>query len=167
MNYVVPVLIVLSLLFSVFKKVSVYDSFIEGGKEAARLILTLLPYLIAVFVFIEVFEASGLNKYVSKYLGYILHIFGIPNELSELVIIRPLSGSGSLGVLEKILSEYGADSYIGRCASVICGASDTVFYIVAVYLSECKEKKAPFAIPIALFSSFIGVILACFLCRYL
>ena len=167
MNYVIPVLILLTLLFSVVKKVSVYDSFIEGGKEAARLMITLLPYLIAVFLFIEVFEASGLNTYVSKYLGYVLSFFGIPNEISELVVIRPISGSGSLGMLQNIYEKYGVDSYVGRCASAVCGASDTVFYIVAVYLSSSQEKKAPLAIPIALFASFCGVVAACFFCRFL
>lgn len=166
MTYVIPVLLLLSLLFAVWKKASVYDSFVEGGREAARLMVTLSPYLISVFVFIEVFEASGLNVYVCKYLGYVFSVFGIPNELSELIVIRPISGSGSLGVLQNIYEKYGVDSYVGRCASAICGASDTIFYIVAVYLSASSEKKAPLAIPISLFSTFVGTIAACFFCRY-
>lgn len=167
MNYVVPVVLLVSFIVAVIKKISVYDGFVEGGKEAARLIVTLLPYYVGIFILLEVFEASGLNVYVSKYLGFLFSIFGIPNELSELVIIRPLSGSGSMGMLENILTVYGADSYVGRCASVIAGASDTVFYIAAVYLSECKEKTAKFAVPISLISVFIGNVLACFFCRFI
>ena len=167
MKYVIPVIILVTFIIGLIKKVSVYDSFVEGGKEAGRLLISLTPYLTSIFVMMEVFEASGLNFYISKYLGYFFTFFGIPSELSELVIIRPLSGSGSLGILEEILQKYGADSYIGRCASVIGGASDTVFYIAAVYLSECKEKTAPLAVPIALFSTFIGNIAACFLCRFM
>ena len=166
MKYVIPCLILITLIVAVIKKVSVYDSFIEGAKEAAKLIVSLLPFLTSVFVLIEVFEASGLNVYISKYLGYVFSFFGIPRELSELVIIRPLSGSGSLGVLENILLEYGPDSYVGKCASVVCGASDTVFYIVAVYLSASDDKRAPLAVPISLISSFIGTVAACFLCRF-
>ncbi len=167
MNYVVPVIILLTVGAAVIKKISVFDSFVEGGKEAAKLIISLLPFLTSIFLLIEVFEASGLNVYISKYLGYVCGVFGIPEELSELVIIRPLSGSGSLCVLEDIFAKYGADSYVGRCASAVSGASDTVFYIVAVYLSGSEDKRAPLAIPIALAASFIGVVAACFFCRFL
>lgn len=167
MNYVVPVIILLTVGAAVIKKISVFDSFVEGGKEAAKLIISLLPFLTSIFLLIEVFEASGLNVYISKYLGYVFGVFGIPEELSELVIIRPLSGSGSLCVLEDIFAKYGADSYVGRCASAVSGASDTVFYIVAVYLSGSEDKRAPLAIPIALAASFIGVVAACFFCRFL
>lgn len=167
MKYFIPVIIILTLIFAVIKRVSVYDGFVAGGKEAARLIISLLPFLTAVFLLIEVFQLSGLNNYVSKYLGYVFSFFGIPKELSELIIIRPLSGSGSLCVLEEILSEYGADSYVGRCASVISGSSDTVFYVVAVYLSASKDKRAPKAIGISLAASFCGVVAACFFCRFM
>lgn len=166
MNYVIPAILLLSFLIAVIKKIPLYDGFIQGAKESARLILSLLPYYVSIFVLLEVFEVSGINTYISKYLGFIFSLFGIPKEISELVILRPLSGSGSLGVLEKILSEYGADSYIGRCASVVAGAGETVFYIFGVYLSGCKEKRAPLALPISLFSSFVGVIAACFFCRF-
>ncbi len=167
MNYVVPFAIILTLIFAVIKKASVYDGFVLGGKEAARLILNLLPFLTAVFLLIEVFQVSGLNNYISKYLGYVLSFFGIPKELSELIIIRPLSGSGSLCVLEDILNKYGADSYVARCASVISGSSDTVFYVVAVYLSASDDKRAPKAIPISLAASFFGVVAACILCKFM
>ena len=167
MRYVIPAVILLTLIASVIKKVSVFDSFVEGGKEAAKLIVSLLPYFTSIFLLIEVFEASGLNVYISKYLGYVFGVFGIPSELSELIIVRPLSGSGSLCVLEDVLTKYGADSYVGRCASAICGASDTIFYIVAVYLSGSEDKRAPLAIPISVAASFIGVVEACFICRFL
>lgn len=167
MNYVVPAVLLVSFIVAIFKKIPLYDTFIDGAKEAARLMVTLLPYYVGIFLLLEVFEASGLNVYVSKYLGYFFSFFGIPKELSELMIVRPLSGSGSMGILEKILEENGADSYVGRCASVIAGASDTVFYIAAVYLSECKEKRAPLAVPVSLVSVFVGNVLACFFCRFM
>lgn len=167
MNRLVPCIIIATLIFAIVKKVSVYDCFVVGGKEAARLILSLLPFLASVFLLVEIFQASGLNDYVSKYLGYVLSVFGIPKELSELIVIRPLSGSGSLAVLENILSLYGADSYVGRCASVISGSSDTVFYVVAVYLSASNDKRAPKAILISLAASFCGVVAACLLCKFM
>jgi spore maturation protein B len=152
---------------SAVKKIAVYDGFIEGAKDAAILCFKLLPYMASVFILIEVFEASGINNFISKYLGAFFGFFGIPEELSELIVLRPLSGSGSLGALEKVLDTYGADSYIGRCASVICGANDTVLYIVAAYTSECKDKSTGPAVPIAVFASFVGIVVSCFICRFI
>lgn len=167
MSYIVPGIILISVISAIVKKVSVYDSFIDGIKEAVSLTIGLLPYLMSIFILLEVFEVSGINTYISKYLGFFFKLFGIPQELSELIIIRPVSGSGSLGMLEVILEKYGADSYVGRCASVVCGCNDTIFYIVAVYMSKCKEKSAMSAIVISLISSFIGVIASCFICKFI
>ncbi len=167
MNYLVPVILLLSVLFAALKKISVYDSFVEGAKEAVRLTLSVLPYLVGIFVMTELFSVSGLAKQLSFCLEPLFSVLGIPSELIELIILRPLSGSGSLVVTEKIFAEYGVDSYVGRCASVLCGSSDTVFYIVSVYLSKSENKKSGAAVPIALFSTFSGTILSCFLCRYL
>lgn len=167
MSYVVPGVILITVIIGAIKKISVYDSFIEGIKEAISLTFSLLPYLMSIFILLEVFEKSGVNIYISKYLGSFFKLFGIPEELSELIIIRPISGSGSLGVLEKILTDYGGDSYVGKCASVICGCNDTIFYIVAVYTSGCKEKKAFAAIIISVIASFIGVIVSCFICKFI
>ncbi len=167
MNYFIPAVIILTLIVSAIKKVDVYAGFIEGAKEALGLIIGLLPYFIAIFLLIEVFEISGLNEYLSKILVVPLSYLGIPKEVIPLIIIRPISGSGSLGVLENIMVKYGADSYVGRCASVISGCNDTVFFIVGVYTSSCKDKKTLGATIIALIASFVGVIIGCFICRFL
>ncbi len=167
MNYFIPAVIILTLIVSAIKKVDVYAGFIEGAKEALGLIIGLLPYFIAIFLLIEVFEISGLNEYLSKALVVPLSYLGIPKEVIPLIIIRPISGSGSLGVLENIMVKYGVDSYVGRCASVISGCNDTVFFIVGVYTSSCKDKKTLGATIIALIASFVGVIIGCFICRFL
>ena len=167
MKYFIPVIIILTLIFAVIKRVSVYDGFVAGGKEAARLIISLLPFLTAVFLLIEVFQLSGLNNYVSKYLGYVFSFFGIPEELSELIIIRPLSGSGSLCVLENIYAVYGVDSYIARCASCVCSCSEAVFYITSVYFVKTDVQKFRYAIPVAILSSVCGAVIGCAVCRVL
>ena len=167
MSYIVPGIILITVICGIVKKVSVYDSFIDGIKEAVSLTIGLLPYLMSIFILLEVFEVSSVNAYISKYLGFFFELFGIPSELSELIIIRPVSGSGSIGMLEVILEKHGADSYVGRCASVVCGCNDTIFYIVAVYMSKCKEKSALGAIVISLIASFIGVVASCFICRFI
>lgn len=165
MIYVVPVIIILTLVFAVIKKASVYDSFIIGIRESLSLVISLLPYLASVFMLIEIFRVSGLSEKISNVLAIPLEAIGIPKELCELLILRPLSGSGSLAVVEKIFSEYGVDSYVARCASVIMASNDTILYISAVYLSTSKDKSTGLAIPISLISSVIGAVSACLLCR--
>ena len=81
------------------------------------------------------------------------------------MLLTPLSGNGAIALLEKLIAEHGADSYIGRCASVVAGASETIFYISAVYFSKCDVKRLRYAIPVALFSSFFGMVVGCALCR--
>lgn len=165
MKYIVPVIIILTLIFAVIKKASVYDSFIIGIRESLSLIVSLLPYLASVFMLIEIFRVSGLSQKLSDILAIPLSWLGIPKELCELLILRPLSGSGSLAIVENIFTEYGVDSYISRCASVIMASNDTILYIAAVYLSTSKDKRAGAAIPISVIASLFGAISACLLCR--
>lgn len=165
MNYVVPVIIILTLIVAVIKKASVYDSFVIGIKESLSLVISLLPYLASIFMLLEIFRASGLSVKISNVLATPLTYLGIPKELCELLILRPLSGSGSLAVVEKIFAEYGVDSYVARSASVIMASNDTIFYIAAVYLSTSKDKSCGQAVAISLFCSLIGAISACLLCR--
>lgn len=165
MNYVVPVIIIITLIVAVIKKASVYDSFVIGIKESLSLVISLLPYLASIFMLLEIFRASGLSVKISNVLATPLMYLGIPKELCELLILRPLSGSGSLAVVEKIFAEYGVDSYVARSASVIMASNDTIFYIAAVYLSTSKDKSCGQAVAISLFSSLIGAITACLLCR--
>lgn len=165
MNYVVPAIIILTLVFAIIKKASVYDSFIVGIRESLSLIISLLPYLASVFMLIEIFRISGLSQKLSDILAIPLSWLGIPKELCELLILRPLSGSGSLAVVENIFECYGVDSYVARCASVIMASNDTILYISAVYLSTSKDKSAGAAIPISVVSSIFGAVAACLLCK--
>jgi spore maturation protein B len=155
------------LVVCAVKKVAVYDCFIEGAKGGLQIVKTILPYISAIFVCITLFKASGLSRAVAQFMSYPLSYLGIPSELSELIFLIPLSGNGTIALLSEIIAEYGPDSYIARCASVVCGASETVFYISAVYFSACKAKKLRYGIPVALFSTLSGVIIACLLCRFM
>lgn len=149
------------------KKVPVFDTFSEGCKESLKLVCSIFPFICAILIAVELFSLSGLNVYLSKLLAPIFTLLGIPTELCELLIIRPLSGNGSLAMLENIYTTYGVDSYIARCASVIVGASETVFYISTVYFSTTKVKKLRYAIPVSLFSCYAGAIIACVVCRFM
>jgi spore maturation protein B len=165
MNYVIPALILTTFIWALIKKVPLFDTFAQGGKEAAKLTITVFPYLAAIFILLELMRLAGISKMLSDFLAPALHVLGIPREVSELIILRPLSGSGSLAMLETIHATYGVDSYIARCAAVISASSDTVFYITAVYLSTSKDKRTGAAIPIALAAAFAGAVIGCAVVR--
>lgn len=165
--YILPVFIIIMLIICMVKRVSVYDCFIDGAKNGIELIKSILPFISAIFVCITLFKASGLAKTFAEIMAYPLGWFGIPEELSEIIFLVPLSGNGTIALLAEIIEKYGTDSYIARCASVICGASETVFYISAVYFSSTKIKKLRYAVPVALISTFVGAIVACQLCKIL
>lgn len=171
MNYflatIVPVIFLLSFLYAAHKKVRVYDSFTEGMKGAIPLIVSIFPYIAAVTLLSALLDVSGLQDLLSKLLAPVFSLVGIPEEIFPLLFIKPLSGSGSIAVLSDILNAYGVDSYIGRCACVVYGSSETVFYIGTVYFCGIKRKKLTIALLIALFCYVLSVVLCCFLCRFL
>ena len=169
MNYffalIVPVIFILTFIVAAARKVKVYDSFAEGIKEAFPLVLSVFPYVAAVMMLTKIFQASGLQARFEEWIAPAFRFFGIPEALSELILIKPLSGGGSIAVLTEILDTYGVDSYIARCACVSYGAADTIFYIGAVYFAGIKRQKLTAALVIALTSYLLAVVFACFLCR--
>ena len=162
-----PAIFLLTFLVAFFKKVKVYDSFTEGVKGAIPLILSVFPYIAAVTMLSKLLEISGLGEKITHFLSPVFSFTGIPQEIAPLVLIKPLSGSGSIAVLTDVLETYGIDSYVSRCACVLYGASETVFYIGAVYFAGLKRKKLPLAIAISLFAYLAAVLFCCLLCRFL
>lgn len=161
----VPLIFFASFLFALFKKVRVYDSFTDGIKGVIPLILSLFPYLAAVVMLSKLLETSGLSTKIGQWLSPVFSLTGIPQEISPLLLMKPLSGSGAIAVLSEILETYGVDSYAGRCACVAYGSSETIFYIGAVYFSGLKRKSLNGALLIAVLSYLASVVLCCFLCR--
>ena len=165
MTYVIPVIFIIVFGFAVFKKVKIYDEFTNGVKEAVNFTVSLIPCLAAIFMMCAVFDKSGLSDRLTQLLSPVFGALGIPRELTKLVLIKPFSGSGSLAYLNEIITKYGADSYISRCACVCFGSSETVFYISAVYFAGLKVKNLALPIAIVLISTLISTIIACLLCR--
>ena len=125
---------------------------------------SVFPYLASIFVLTELFEASGLSDAVSRLVSPLFNLLGIPKELTKLVLIKPFSGNGALAILSEIYTQYGVDSYLSRCASVIYGSSETVFYVAAVYFAGAKTKNLTLPIIISLIASFASCVFACFIC---
>lgn len=165
MAAVVPLLFLGVFLFAAVKKVNIYRCFTRGIGEAVQFMLSLLPMLCAIFMMCELFEISGLSDRFSQALSPVLSAVGIPTELAKLILIKPFSGSGSLTYLNRIIAEYGADSYVARCACVLYGSSETVFYISAVYFSSVKSKKLFSVIVVVLLANFLAAVAACLLCK--
>ena len=155
MAYFIPILFVLIYIYSAVKKVKPYEAFTQGAKSAIPFAVNIFPYLVSIFVLTELFEASGLSNIISNFISPFFKILGIPKELTKLVLIKPFSGNGALAILTEIFNEYGVDSYLARCACVIYGSSETVFYIAAVYFAGAKTKKLLVPIIISLIASYL------------
>ena len=165
--YIVPVLILVLFIYAFIKKVNVYKSFVDGAKGAFSLCLDILPYIVAILVAVALFRASGLANLLITAISPVFNMFGIPTEVCELVLLRPFTGSGSFALLNDIYLQYGADSYISRCASCIMGSSETLFYVSTVYISKTSIKKLSFAIPVGILASVFGAVVSCLVCKIL
>lgn len=163
----VPLIFLLTFLYALVKKVKVYDSFTDGIKGAIPLILSLFPYVAAVTMLSLVMEVSGLGEMLTQWLSPFFSRVGVPTEIAPLIFMKPLSGSGSIAVLTQIIERYGVDSYAARCACVVYGSSETVFYIGAVYFAGIQRKKLNVAIFIALIAYLASIVLCCALCKIL
>lgn len=159
--YVIPVIFLTVLIAAAIKKQNAYNVFIRGSKGALSLLFDVFPYLLTVMMAVELLRASGVSARVSAFVSPVMNLFGIPSELTELMLIRPLSGTGALAVLDGIFERYGTDSLVGLCASVVYGSSETVFYVSSIYFSKCEVKNLRYALPVALAATFLGNILGC------
>ncbi len=163
--YILPILFILLFIYCIYKRLNTYDHFVKGAKGAIKLVVDIFPFIASIMIAVALLRVSGITSWLTQLLSPIFNTLGVPPELTELVLLRPFTGSGSYALLEDVLVTYGADSYISRCACVIMGCSETIFYVATVYFSQTKVKKLLYAIPVALLCSIVGTILACLLCR--
>ena len=165
MRYVIPVIFIAVFGYAAVKRVNVFSAFTRGAGDAVKFVFSLIPLLLAVFIMCELFERSHLSDALSDLLAPLFTFLGVPEELIKLVLIKPFSGSGSLAYLTDIIETHGADSYISRCACVLYGSSETVFYISAIYFAKSKQKKRALPIILILAATFVTTVIACLLCR--
>lgn len=163
--YILPIIFIAIFCYAKLKKVPTYDTFVKGAKQAIPLTIDIFPYIATIMIAVALLRESGLTTALAEICAPVFNFLGIPSELVELVFLRPFTGSGSYALLNDVLLKYGADSYISRCACVILGCSETIFYVTAVYTSQTSIKKLLYAIPIALICALLGSVVACLLCR--
>ncbi len=162
-SWAIPLIFIIIPIIGMMKKVSVYESFVEGAKEGFSTSTRIIPYLVAMFIAIKVFQNSGAMELVVNILSPITSLFNIPNQVLPLALIRPLSGSGALGVLASVLQEHGPDSYIGRLASTIQGSTETTFYVLTVYLGAVGIRKLRHSLATSIIADIVGFLAAVYI----
>ena len=162
-NIILFTIILLFILWGLWKKINVYDAFIEGAKEGFTTAIRIVPYLVAFLVGIAVFRTSGAMDIIVNGIGYIVGLSGADTEFVGALptaLMKSLSGSGANGLMIDTMKQYGADSFVGRMSCVARGASDTTFYILAVYFGSVGITKTRNAVTCGLIADFSGIIAA-------
>jgi spore maturation protein B len=162
-NWAIPVILLLIVGFGVFKRIKVYEVFVDGAKEGFNVAVRIIPYLVAILVAIAVFRSSGAMDWLIAGLSPVLKPLGVPPEVMPMMLVRPLSGSGALGVMSEGLKTYGPDSLIGNMLSTMMGSTETTFYVLAVYFGSVAVRKTRHAVPAALLGDMAGLCMAIFL----
>ena len=163
----IPALIFIFIGYGAIKGVKVYETFVEGAKGGFDIAIKIIPYLVAMLVAIGIFRAGGGMEILSSGIAPLTNLIGMPPEALPMALMRPLSGSGSLGIMAEIMSVHGPDSPIGILVSTFYGSTETTFYVLAVYFGSVNIKKTRHALPAGLLADVAGILGAVFIVRLL
>jgi spore maturation protein SpmA len=161
----IPFLLSVIPLFAMLRRVKVYEEFVDGAKEGFNVAIRIIPYLVAMLVAIGMFRAAGGIDLLSRGLSPLLNLVGFPTDLLPMVLVRPLSGSGSLGFFTELVKQFGPDSLIARTAGTIYGSTETTFYVLAVYFGSVAIQRARHALLAGLTADFVSVVVSVIICR--
>ena len=164
-NYFVPVLVIIILIYGIYKKIDIFDTFLIGVKEGMKVSINLFPTIFTMIIAISVLTSSNVIYDICSLFSSFFNKLGFPMEVFPLALLRPVSGSSSLALLGDILSKYGPDSFIGRVASVMQGSTDTTIYIISMYFASIGIKKIKYSLVVGLIADFISVILSIVMVR--
>jgi spore maturation protein B len=166
-RYIIPLLLVgIPFYGLIVKKVKVYETFVVGAKDGFTIAIRIIPYLVAILVAIGMFRASGALDLLLNFLSPVLTFIGFPPENLPLALMRPLSGSGSLGLLTDLINQHGPDSLIAKIGATMFGSTETTFYVLAVYFGSVGIRKTRHALAAGLFADAVGVFSAVYICRF-
>lgn len=157
-NLTVPVIIAFVALWGIIKKCDVWNALLSGMVDGAKTVFKILPSLVALLSAVYMLRASGAMDMITSLLSPVAKLLGIPAECIPLGILRPFSGSAALALGADVIKSSGADSFIGRIASVMLGSAETTFYTIAVYFGALKLNKTRYAIPAALIADIVGYV---------
>ena len=152
----IPIIIIGVIVYGIYKKAPVYDYFTAGAKDGLKTCVEMIPFIIAIFIGIEAITSSGAMEFFQK-------LIGLPRELTSIILLRPVSGSGSIVLAERLMRTYGTDSLVGTSASVMVGSCETVFYVLALYYGVTSVKKLRHALPAGVIGYIAGVLASVYL----
>jgi len=157
---IIPLLILLIISYGLIKRIAVYEEFVDGAKDGFNIAINIIPYLVAMLFAIAIFRASGALEFILTILTPLANLFGFSAEIIPMGIIRPLTGSGSVGVLAELINTHGEDSLIVKTAAVMFGSTETTLYVLAVYFGAINIKKTAYAVQTGLIADFAGFVAA-------
>lgn len=157
---VIPLFVVLVIFYGFKKKVNIYDAFLEGAKEGLQISFNIFPSIIAMVFAINIFLDSNFVYEVLGVFEPLLKFVNIPIEIMPMAILRPISGTATLAIMNDIFISYGPDSYVGKLASVLQGCTDTTIYVLALYFSSIGIKKIRYSLWVGLFADLVGITVA-------
>lgn len=157
-NLLIPSVTIIVIIYGIYKKVDVYDSFINGINEGLKMSITIFPTIMAMVIAINLLINSNIIIDLSKCLNSFFELLKIPTEILPIALLRPVSSSASLVIMNDILKVYGPDSYLGYIASIIQGSTDTTIYILGMYFSSIGIKKIRYSLLVGLLSDLVCVI---------
>lgn len=164
-TWAIPMMILLIFSYAIWKRVNIYEAFIEGASQGFQIAVDLIPYLLAMMVAIGIFRSSGAMGILAIIMQPVTDFLGIPSEILPLAILRPLSGGGALGVSAELIHAYGADSFIGRLASTMQGSSDTTFFVLTLYFGSVGIKHYRHALGLGLLADGITFVASVYLVK--
>lgn len=157
-TWAIPVAIAGILTAGLWKKVPIYETFIEGAKDGFDVAISIIPHLVGMLVAVEIFRDSGALSALIGLIAPFLHLLHFPEEIVPLALLRPISGAGSTAVMTNIFTQYGPDSFLGKLASVMQGSTDTTLYILTVYFGSVGIRKYRYALTVGLLADLAGII---------
>jgi len=164
-KYIIPGFICIIIISCLKNKVPVYNTVISGADDGLKTVLKIVPTMIVILTAVSMFRASGALDYVVRLMSPLFEKMNIPSELIPMIVLRPISGSGAMGLLTDSFSAYGPDSRIGMISGVIMGSTETTFYTMAVYFGAVGIKDVKKVLPCALIGDAVCVIVACLLIK--
>ena len=166
-NSIIPIIILGIVIHGKIKGVDIYDSFVKGAIDGLKATWSILPYIIGIFLAIGIFKSGKGIDMLELIFKPIAELFSIPKELIGLIIVKPLSGSGALGMYNELVSRVGMGNLVEQMGATIVGASETIFYTMAIYFGSLKIKNTRHTLACAMMSHVAGVLAAVFICYIL
>ncbi|MEG0371253.1 MAG: spore maturation protein [Clostridium sp.] len=163
-HYIIPIMILFIIVYAALRRVKVFEVFVDGAKDGFQSVIKIAPFLLTMLFAIDIFRKSGALDYILSFVAPLASFIGIPEGVVPMILIKPLSGSASLGLMTDIMNTYGVDSIEGRIASVLMGSTETIFYTLSIYFGALGIKKIRHSLAAALIAHIGGSIATVYIC---